>query len=262
MAVNTMRKRVDYGLTNALQTISPQPIVAQRNPTTTDYAEVGTIWVNKTNNTYYILTSITASVANWETSGGGAGDFTSLVVNPGNITATAGNIIATAGSISAGTTVTAGTGITATTGNITATAGGVSAGTTVAAGTTITAGTGITATTGNIVATVGNLVATAGSISAGTTVTGNTGLTATTGNITASTGNITATLGNITATAGAVSAGTSFSFVAGPKILFGTGSPNAAVTAPQGSLFLRTDGAGGTTAYTNTNGATAWAALA
>lgn len=45
-------------------------------------------------------------------------------VTLGNLTVAAGNIAATLGSISAGTTVTAGTGITATTGNIKATAGG------------------------------------------------------------------------------------------------------------------------------------------
>ncbi|MFN5176294.1 MAG: beta strand repeat-containing protein, partial [Ignavibacteria bacterium] len=83
-----------------------------------------------------------------------------------SIVASAGNISATAGSVSAGTTVTAGTGITSTTGNIVATAGQVNA------GTTMTAGTGITSTTGNIVAT-------AGQVNAGTTMTAGTGITST-----------------------------------------------------------------------------------
>ena len=77
-----------------------------------------------------------------------AGNITALA---GDITATAGNIQATAGSVSAGTTLTAGTGMTSTTGNITATAGSVSA------GTTVTAGTGMTSTTGNIDAILGNI---------------------------------------------------------------------------------------------------------
>jgi hypothetical protein len=128
----------------------------------------------------------------------------------GNIQALAGNIQATAGSVSAGTTVTAGTGMTSTTGNIDATAGSVSA------GTTVTAGTGMTSTTGNIDATAGsvsagttltagtgmtsttgNITATAGSVSAGTTVTAGTGMTSTTGNIEATLGNIDSQVGFI-----------------------------------------------------------------
>lgn len=43
------------------------------------------------------------------------------------------------------------------------------------------------------------------------------------------------------------------------NILTGSGSPNASVTAPQGSLFLRTDGSSSSTrAYINTNGSTGW----
>lgn len=45
------------------------------------------------------------------------------------------------------------------------------------------------------------------------------------------------------------------------QILVGTGSPNTVVTAAQGSIFLRTDGAAGSTLYYNTNGITAWTAL-
>lgn len=51
-------------------------------------------------------------------------------------------------------------------------------------------------------------------------------------------------------------------FDAGPEVLAGAGSPNTVVTAPKGSLFLRTDGT--TTndrAYINTDGSTGWSAL-
>lgn len=47
----------------------------------------------------------------------------------------------------------------------------------------------------------------------------------------------------------------------GVRIVTGTGTPNAVVTAPQGSIFLRTDGAADTILYVNTNGITAWTAL-
>jgi secreted PhoX family phosphatase len=46
------------------------------------------------------------------------------------------------------------------------------------------------------------------------------------------------------------------------QILSGSGSPNGVVTAPKGSLWLRTDGT--TTnnrAYINTNAGTTWTAL-
>ncbi len=67
----------------------------------------------------------------------------SLALTLGNLTVAAGNIAATLGSVTAGTTVTAGTGITATTGNITASAGNLVAGATGAAGTvTSFSGTG------------------------------------------------------------------------------------------------------------------------
>lgn len=47
-------------------------------------------------------------------------------------------------------------------------------------------------------------------------------------------------------------------------IFSGTATPEGAVTAPVGSIFLRTDGAAGTTLYTKQTGAgnTGWFALA
>lgn len=170
----------------------------------------------------------------------------SLALTLGNLTVAAGNIAATLGSVTAGTTVTAGTGITATTGNIVASAGNINATLgSMSAGTTMTAGTGVTATTGDITASAGNLVATLGnitasagniaatlgSVSAGTTVTAGTGITATTGNITASAGNM------IAGANGA--AGTLTSFPA---------------TAANGSLILAAVDAGGAFNTTISNG--------
>ena len=57
------------------------------------------------------------------TDGAGHVSLVSLTASTGNVTATAGNVVATVGAVTAGTTVTAGTGVTATTGNVTATAG-------------------------------------------------------------------------------------------------------------------------------------------
>ena len=204
-----------------------------------------------------------------------AGD---IVATLGDITAAAGDVVATLGAGNFATTCTGGTGLYATTGDVTANAGDVVA--TLGAGdfaTTVTAGTGVTATTGNITASTGNFVATLGSVSAATTVTGGTGVTATTGDVAASAGavtasttvtggtGVTATTGNVTATAGDVEAATAtkgFICGSGLKVIDGAGSPAGAVTAPKGSLYLRTDGSGASDrAYINTDSGTTWTAL-
>jgi len=46
------------------------------------------------------------------------------------------------------------------------------------------------------------------------------------------------------------------------QIVSGSGSPNGSVTAPKGSLYLRTDGSSSSTrAYINTNSSTSWTAI-
>ena len=49
--------------------------------------------------------------------------------------------------------------------------------------------------------------------------------------------------------------------VAGVGIYWGTGSPSGVVTAPQGSLYIRTDGAASTGLYLNKDGSTTWGAV-
>lgn len=45
----------------------------------------------------------------------------------------------------------------------------------------------------------------------------------------------------------------------GPYVISGSGSPNGSITAPKGSLYLRTDGSSSSTrAYINTNSGTSW----
>lgn len=270
-------KNVYYGLNDPLPVGAPQPIISNRAPTANDSAEIGTLWINKTANASYTLTSITNSLAVWTANAGGGGAFTSLTVTPGPISLTGNTTINTTGA--AATTIgTGGTGavnIGNATGN-TAVTGALSTTTTLSAGTTVTAGTGITATTGNIIASTGNITATAGAVSAGTTVTAGTGMTVTTGNLLVSTGNITATVGSITANGGNIiatvgdlraganiellGAGSQIGFQPGPIITAGAGAP--AGVAPQGSLYLRTNGTGtNDRAYINTDGATTWTAI-
>jgi hypothetical protein len=92
-----------------------------------------------------------------------------------------------------------------------------------------------------------------------------TALTVTAGGLTVTAGNIVATAGNITATAGNVTLGAAaaaFVFANGIQIVAGTGDPNGSVTAPEGSLYLNTNGTGtANRAYINTNSGTVWTAI-
>lgn len=208
-----------YALNQPLQFVPNAPIVAKRAPVSTDNYPIGQQWINESTNFYYVLTSYSNGVPQWQIITSGSGTIDTITTNSGVVTPSGGNVnitgggstnITTVGSGSTVTvevisspsfagTVTAATGFVATTGNIVATVGNINATAgSMSAGTTITAGTGITATTGNIVASAGNISATSGSVSAnttvsaGTTITAGTGITATTGNITASSGNISA----------------------------------------------------------------------
>ncbi len=60
------RPLVGYGLDNALQNLSPQPVVAQRAPTTLDTAEIGTLWLDQSNSVVYLLVDVSGGVSDWE----------------------------------------------------------------------------------------------------------------------------------------------------------------------------------------------------
>jgi len=108
MATNPLRLQQAYGIGNSLQQLSPFTIIANRAPTTSDKARLGTLWDFKTSNLAYMLTSVTAGLSNWTllSNNGGAGAFTSLTVT-GPITQTGGNVSigadATAQTIAIGT---------------------------------------------------------------------------------------------------------------------------------------------------------------
>lgn len=150
MASNKPRRNVSYGLTNALQTIGPIPVVSSRAPSTSDVAEIGTVWVNKGTSAAWILAKVAAGSATWTPTSVNAGatiatgDFT---VTTGDIFVTAGDITANAGSVVVATDVVSGVG------DITAVVGDV------IAGADMTAGVHITATAGDITATLGTVTA-------------------------------------------------------------------------------------------------------
>lgn len=97
MAIN-IKNNVGYGLSQALLDIPSKPIVARRNPTTSDRAQLGQCWVNTVGGTVFFLTSISAGSYSW--------------YEAAQITAS----VTTTGAIVAGTTLTVGTGLTVTLG--------------------------------------------------------------------------------------------------------------------------------------------------
>lgn len=102
MATNDTSPKFAYGIGNALVQLAPRPIVSNRAPTTSDLAEIGTNWIDKTNDDVYALTSISAAGANWATTpAGGATTLVSL-----DITGLGGLDVQNAGST---TTISSGT---------------------------------------------------------------------------------------------------------------------------------------------------------
>lgn len=75
------RANVGYGIDNALQDLAPQVIVSGRAPTANDTAEIGTSWIDQTNDASYVITSVSAGSANWSTApASGATTLASLIV--------------------------------------------------------------------------------------------------------------------------------------------------------------------------------------
>lgn len=73
-----------YGVGQGLQPIPPFTIVAQRAPTTSDRANIGTFWIFTTSNDCYVLVSINNGISNWVSfNQGGTGQFSSLDISTG-----------------------------------------------------------------------------------------------------------------------------------------------------------------------------------
>ena len=130
-----------YGFSQALLGVN-EPIIARRDPTTADKASVGTPWINKVGNTYFVCTSVTNNAAFWAAGAASPAN----IVTAGFITA--GTALTSGTTLTVGTTATIGTGLTVTAGGLTITAGGE----------TITAG-GLTLTAGDITLTAGSITA-------------------------------------------------------------------------------------------------------
>lgn len=78
------RKRKAYGIGTPLPELYPLAIRAQRDPTTADFHEISTVWINETSNDVWMITSVSGGSANWEPIGmdtGGAASITKYVVD-------------------------------------------------------------------------------------------------------------------------------------------------------------------------------------
>lgn len=78
MATRKQYSDVGYSLGQGpLSSLYPLPIIATRVPSTSDQAQIGTIWINKTSGSQatWILASVINNVATWVASGTSSGTF-------------------------------------------------------------------------------------------------------------------------------------------------------------------------------------------
>src|SRR5229473_4922694 len=100
MAINQTKTYFTYNRAGNTVRIPPQPIIEQRDPGDRDQAQLGTMWVNTTEDTVWCLTSMHGGVSTWSTSpASGLGTFTSVTVTPGDLVVTDGDVTITLGNL-------------------------------------------------------------------------------------------------------------------------------------------------------------------
>jgi hypothetical protein len=112
---NQTRQLQNYSLNQPINFQNPNPIIANRAPTTADKAPIGQLWIFVSANSVYVLTSVVNNLANWQLLevGGGGGVLTSLTVNPGptNLSTVGNGAVNIGNATNTGAiTITAGTG--------------------------------------------------------------------------------------------------------------------------------------------------------
>ena len=81
------------GTPTPLSVGAPKPFIAKRDPTSADTGfPFGQTWINKLTNSFWVLTSVAAGLANWEPGGGSATVETITGDSGGAISPAAGNI--------------------------------------------------------------------------------------------------------------------------------------------------------------------------
>lgn len=83
MAVQANFRNQAYGRSNPLQNLATPPIISQRAPTVSDKATLGTIWINKTAGSYYVLVSVAGGSSSWQAQTAGSGSFPTVEVTGG-----------------------------------------------------------------------------------------------------------------------------------------------------------------------------------
>lgn len=133
MAINRSYNNLAYGFNNALQSLAPAPILAQRAPSSSDVAELGTLWIYQGSPVeMYIFTS-GGTWTELTTDSGAGGPFSSLTVNGatalnGALTVNSGASAIAIGTDAVAKTITLGNSTGATSITMNAGTGGVSVG--------------------------------------------------------------------------------------------------------------------------------------
>ena len=63
--MSNQRPKVAYGLSQPYFPVGPSPIISGRVPITSDFAEIGTLWIDSTTNQMWVLTNIIQNQATW-----------------------------------------------------------------------------------------------------------------------------------------------------------------------------------------------------
>jgi hypothetical protein len=80
------RPKVAYGLSQPNFAVGPIPIQSIRDPRTSDFAEIGSVWINSATNNAWMLTSVVNNIAVWQeidNAGGGGGGGLTWHIEPG-----------------------------------------------------------------------------------------------------------------------------------------------------------------------------------
>lgn len=100
MSVRAPQNQQNYSVNQPITQHSFRPIIANRAPSTRDFASFGQIWINKATLTVYMLAGTTNGAAQWKTSpASGLGTFTAVTIDPGDVTVVSGDVTVAAGDV-------------------------------------------------------------------------------------------------------------------------------------------------------------------
>lgn len=100
MGYNGKGKRWVYTIGGYSVGVQNDPVISDRVPTSSDVCEIGDIWINKSSDAAYIMTSVSSGEATWTTSAfSAAATCTELTIDPGSLVMTGGGDISCAGTL-------------------------------------------------------------------------------------------------------------------------------------------------------------------